>query len=437
IGYFSSVKRQARIAKVVGLGNGFRLAGLQKFLQQNLQYEVDRPDAYRSLAGDAVVNSPLFADNLLSFAVPYGLALQTLKLTRIHTSLLPPEIATARVIRKKKPWAVAAAASLLLGYTLSTVGNAYTNGVVHTPEFEAAEKEAGDFGSKVGSLKSAYDSEVGRRGAAQAKLEGLIKGRRSVDWLDVYNAVVDCLPRIPEGEPVPDEVNMKPIINLTEFSTKKEADVSAWFGKVPEAKLKYMPEAERTAGPSGEGYIVTLRGQHYFNDPAQPRNTGILFVINTFLKNLQQWQVQHDGYPVRDVRRLGLTHATIMEQGKAVPIDVSTKGRDLTAARGFGATGPMGPMGTSEESPEFLTETPEFPPSSAVAGTGVPGQPGSADVKRYEGTTFTIQLVLQYVPEADRAEVDPLAPAAAEGADGASADAASGADAAADATAAE
>ena len=40
IGYFSSVNREANVAKVVGLGNGFKLAGLQKFLQQNLQYEV-------------------------------------------------------------------------------------------------------------------------------------------------------------------------------------------------------------------------------------------------------------------------------------------------------------------------------------------------------------------------------------------------------------
>src|SRR5690606_21761599 len=92
IGYFSSVNRAAKIVKVVGVGNGFKLAGLQKFLQQNLQYEVDRPDTYRELTGDSVLNSPLFSENVLSFAVPCGLALQGLELTRIRTSLLPPEI---------------------------------------------------------------------------------------------------------------------------------------------------------------------------------------------------------------------------------------------------------------------------------------------------------------------------------------------------------
>jgi type IV pilus assembly protein PilM len=70
------VNRDAKIAKVVGLGNGFKLAGLQKFLQQNLQYEVERVDSFDALSGDAVLGAPLFQENILSFAVPYGLALQ-------------------------------------------------------------------------------------------------------------------------------------------------------------------------------------------------------------------------------------------------------------------------------------------------------------------------------------------------------------------------
>jgi len=122
IGFFSSVNRSAKIGRLIGVGNGFRLAGLQKFLQQNLQYDVERVDTFKGLAGDHVLNAPLFQDNLLTFCVPYGLALQTLKLTDIHTTLLPPEIATARKIRRKKPWAVATAATLFLGLATSAAG---------------------------------------------------------------------------------------------------------------------------------------------------------------------------------------------------------------------------------------------------------------------------------------------------------------------------
>ena len=95
IGFFSSVNRSAKISRLIGVGNGFRLAGLQKFLQQNLQYEVERVDTFQALVGDNVLNAPLFQENLLTFCVPYGLALQCLKLTDIRTTLLPPEIATA------------------------------------------------------------------------------------------------------------------------------------------------------------------------------------------------------------------------------------------------------------------------------------------------------------------------------------------------------
>src|SRR5690606_19114669 len=126
IGFFSSVNRQAKISKVIGFGNGFKLAGLQKFLQQNLQYNVERPDNFKQLSGDAVLNAPLLQENLLGFAVPYGLALQTVGLSRIQTSLLPPEIATAREVRRKKPWAVVSAAALLSGLTLSMIGTGIT-----------------------------------------------------------------------------------------------------------------------------------------------------------------------------------------------------------------------------------------------------------------------------------------------------------------------
>ena len=52
------------------------------------------------------------------------LALQAIGKTRIRTTLLPPEIAMDRKIRSKKPWAIAAAAGLLLAMGVSTLGSA-------------------------------------------------------------------------------------------------------------------------------------------------------------------------------------------------------------------------------------------------------------------------------------------------------------------------
>ncbi len=78
IGFYSSINRTAKIKKIVGMGNGFKLPGLQKFLQQNLSNEVGKLEGFDKLVGDEVKSAPQFQDNLASFAVAYGLGVQGL-----------------------------------------------------------------------------------------------------------------------------------------------------------------------------------------------------------------------------------------------------------------------------------------------------------------------------------------------------------------------
>src|SRR5207237_1574556 len=66
IGFYASTHRDSRIKRILALGGTFRLPGLQKYLQQNLQVEVERLD---NLGGGAPADSKLatgFNDNLLS-----------------------------------------------------------------------------------------------------------------------------------------------------------------------------------------------------------------------------------------------------------------------------------------------------------------------------------------------------------------------------------
>ena len=79
IGFYSSINRTAKIRKLIGMGNGFKLPGLQKFLQQNLNHEVGRLEGFDKMVGDEVKSAPQFQDNLASFAVAYGLGVQGLK----------------------------------------------------------------------------------------------------------------------------------------------------------------------------------------------------------------------------------------------------------------------------------------------------------------------------------------------------------------------
>ncbi|TWT57548.1 Competence protein A [Thalassoglobus neptunius] len=406
IGYFSSVNRTAKIEKVIGLGNGFKLAGLQKFLQQNLQYEVERPETFNALAGDAVLNSPMFAENILSFAVPYGLCLQSLGVSRIQTTLLPPEITQARMIRKKKPWAVATAATMLLGFSLATVGNAVSYQTVHTDDFAEAEKKANDFNSKVNSLKSSYDSEVGRYTATGERLTGLIDGRRDVQWLELYDAVIDCLPR-DEGEE-PEEIELRNQISLIEFSTDRVADVATWYAGLTGPQKSMIPADQRETGPSGEGYIVTLKGMHWHHDENDPvRGRSVNYIRHTLLKNLHLPTIQRPGFPERDVTRMGISHATIMDFSPTKKIIIEDTGAPPTensrvlaggnnrggagASRGYGS-GSYGPSGYGGGG---------YGTTSPMPTTG-PGGTTREGVKELEQTNFEIQFAWVPIPPEER-----------------------------------
>src|SRR3954471_13041154 len=88
LGYFTNTHRDAQIEYLLGLGNAFRLPGLQRFLAEKLQLEVRKLERMARLEGDDVVSAPIYNENILSFGVAYGLALQGLKKGKLTTNLL-------------------------------------------------------------------------------------------------------------------------------------------------------------------------------------------------------------------------------------------------------------------------------------------------------------------------------------------------------------
>ena len=118
VGYYTSLHRETRFKKLIGLGNGFRLPGLQKFLEQNLGIPVVRIDTFNRIRPSSSVNIPAFTENALSFAVAYGLAIQGLELSEINTNLLPGETAHKRLWAAKRTWFIGAAAALLISLAM-------------------------------------------------------------------------------------------------------------------------------------------------------------------------------------------------------------------------------------------------------------------------------------------------------------------------------
>ncbi|MBN1346320.1 MAG: type IV pilus assembly protein PilM [Phycisphaerae bacterium] len=145
VGRYTQTHRDAELDRVVGMGNGFRLPGLQKFLQQNLGMKVERLSAFSNLQPGETLNAPTLNENVLSLGVAYGLAVQGLGRGHIVSNLLPPQIAKRAVWRRKRPFFAAtaacfvlAAASLWARYFLDSSALARTGGSqdVSVPSFK-------------------------------------------------------------------------------------------------------------------------------------------------------------------------------------------------------------------------------------------------------------------------------------------------------------
>lgn len=311
IGYFSSVNRDCQITKVIGVGNGFKLAGLQKFLQQNLNYEVERVETFKAVIGDTVLSAPVFQENIMSFVVPYGLALQTLSVTKIHTTLLPPEIARARRIRRKKPWALVTASSLLAGLAVSSAGYASVSKSVSTERFGAQEKAVSDVKNLVKGGADKYESAKGEHQKLVDAGESLITYVDTRElWPELYRAINECLPRLTVNQNDLRDPRKMPILYIRSVTMKKYADTKQWFDTLnPSYKQNLRKDEE--AGPTGPGYVVTLSGTHYIE--AQEAGGPWQFLRDAFIKNLEKdfhKSEISEGAPV-PVRHMGISHAVL------------------------------------------------------------------------------------------------------------------------------
>jgi type IV pilus assembly protein PilM len=195
LGYFTNTHRNAQIDYMVGLGNAFRLPGLQKFLGEKLTLDVRKLQKLERLSGESVVTAPAFTQNVLSFAVAYGLALQGLSQTRLHTNLLPADVRVERLIRAKKPWAVAAAAAILLGTAAMTTGYALQYRAFAATEVKAAVDEGNKVVTEAKKRDSQFQSKLGEISTEENAVRDIVAGQdERLDWLLLDRYVNQCLP---------------------------------------------------------------------------------------------------------------------------------------------------------------------------------------------------------------------------------------------------
>ena len=208
IGYFQGIDRKAKIKGVVLLGNTVKLPGLQQYVAKNLGYEVINFDKFNRLSGPSVLSSPAFSDNLLAYGVSYGLCLQGLGKGLLSTNLLPKEIQTQRMIRAKKPWAIASVAALMLACLLN-FGFNYRVWSQVQPTAKSGDVAWEDAESQISNVKSTSDSYKKDHRDKVAQLTFLAGvGREVVGaadrrllWLELLKTIDAVLPWTPGADP--------------------------------------------------------------------------------------------------------------------------------------------------------------------------------------------------------------------------------------------
>lgn len=351
--FFSNLDRTAKVGKIIALGNAVKLPGLQRFLTQNLGFEVTKPDAYRNLSGPGIVDAPAFKENLLSFGVSYGLALQGLDKSKIRTNLLPHDIRDFRIMRAKKPWAIAAASLLMIGMAVN-----YTK---HYQATYSARQDRDWWGAPVAqavALKGQTDKWATDYNDAKVQFKKTyqigdtflqnVQGR--ILWLEMMRSLNACMPREVPAEflnkfnaankgkedqiDAATRLTLRPDLKITSFDCKRVDDLAVWFkgvskkyndginsipvdqrppglllaaafddqgNPIPAPPGPNGEPAPQDEGPKGPGWIFQIKAHHFFNHNAdaldREKYQGMNYLNRTLLVNLLKDRVPVPSIP--------------------------------------------------------------------------------------------------------------------------------------------
>ena len=316
IGFFTATNRDVDLERVIGLGNAFKLPGLIKYMQQNLQIDVKRLDGFKKVGmpklPDGGTESPA------NFAVAYGLGAQGVGQAQVVSSLLPPEIARQIVWRKKRPFFAAAAACLLLaaaavwGRKMSDAGTLEANAgnppparmaldqatrIIQSPPTGRPPRE---YGATILAAAKTFQAEhrklAGQGDAERQKIEAIAKllDNRAV-WIRLISAIHEALPSEPnELESAPDAKAYLAALRTggtqLERSRRREIFIDSFDAVylpnvddepiINQLTQKIEDPIESPGGGPRQGFIVTLKC-------VTPNEGKAIFVNRTFIKKLR------------------------------------------------------------------------------------------------------------------------------------------------------
>jgi type IV pilus assembly protein PilM len=369
IGFFRSLDKKAEIGDLLLTGNTVKMPGLAAYLEKNLGYDVQVLDRFNRLTGDDVLANPAFRDNAPTFAVCYGLCLQGLNNSQMHTSLVPREILTERMIRAKKPWTVAALAVLLLGMSghyafterswATTHDDLWSNSVSAVTAME-------DYKSDQEGTDSELDAKLSYLNVMGKEVSG--NAERRLKWLEIIKTVNNAVPRksfvdgkIPTRQEVP--LDEREDIHITRFDTKYYEDLKDWWTE--ELAQRYREEIRNWAlltnneldeeaklalasdtGPEGSGWVFELSCYHDYNKESLTTGGGEIgsnhvrrvmtssFLPDTPLSKTVELPRPDGGKEVFTLAEMGISYPLMLDDNEPKPVKIENP--DYDPAAGFG-----------------------------------------------------------------------------------------------------
>ncbi|NLX21814.1 MAG: type IV pilus assembly protein PilM [Phycisphaerae bacterium] len=405
IGFFTSSRRGVKLNKLLAMGNAFKLPGMPKFIQQNMGMEVVRPSTFNRLSASNAPNAPQLMDQLLSFGIAYGLAVQGLDQAPITSNLLPPEIAKQVIWRKKTPWFYGAAACLLLAAGLVWTVNLSEQRALATatgkglpapmrpqdPQAASAILTRGPDASQPPKFyaqqildavqvlqdeKSRIESENQEQIGKAQEIERL--QAHKVIWPRILDMIHSAMPaRDPElinamakgPQPYKDLIESNPDkyerskraqVFIQSMDAVYSSDVLSVYesmkspgGTTSGGRMSRMDAGDAPDQPQISGFVISMVGRTPFAGGDQIRGTA--FVNDTFIAGLRQaGQGQKGLYfdkmflvrcvPVRDLGGGGGRAPTGLRGG--LPGPTSFAGPRRSSSPGIGGPGPDGGIAT-------------------------------------------------------------------------------------------